>query len=65
MNCEAFCSKKSIAMCTEFGMHCVCGDKQCPLPNILIQFEHPKIDKDSYVNLNSHDHLWERIRTKT
>jgi hypothetical protein len=28
LNCEAFCSKKSIAMCSQFGMHCVCGDKQ-------------------------------------
>jgi len=28
MDCDAFCSKKSIEMCSQFGMHCVCGDKQ-------------------------------------
>ena len=28
LNCEAFCTKQSIAMCSQFGMHCVCGDKQ-------------------------------------
>lgn len=27
MNCEKYCTKKSIAMCAQFGMHCSCGDK--------------------------------------
>ena len=27
LNCEKYCPKKSIALCSELGMHCNCGDK--------------------------------------